>query len=131
MLDLNVRLVRDWQASYKEFFRILQQEGNAPLLFHCSAGKDRTGFGAMLFLLGLGVDRQTVIDDYLLSAQYLKNKYASMLKEKPDSAPMLTVYREYIETALAEIDRNYGGVENYLANNLGVDLKLLRKLYTE
>lgn len=131
LVSANRSFVRDWQGVYTEFFRLLQQEGNAPLVFHCTAGKDRTGYGALLFLLSLGVERQTAIDDYMLSAETLREKYAPLVAAHPEMAPLMTVRREYIEAALDEIDRSYGGVERYLTANLGVDLERMRELYTE
>lgn len=131
LIDANRSFVRDYQDVYKEFFHLLQQGGNTPLMFHCSAGKDRTGYGSMLFLLSLGVDRETAIADYMLSAEMLKDVYAPIVEANPDMAPLMTVYREYIEAALDEIDNNYGGVEKYLTENLGVDLQRMRELYTE
>ncbi len=131
LIDANRSFVRDWQGVYKEFFRLLQEEGNAPLLLHCTAGKDRTGYAALLFLLSLGVDRETAIEDYMLSAETLKEKYAPVIAEYPEIAPVLIVRREYIEAALDEIDRHYGGVERYLTDMLEVDLARMKALYTE
>jgi protein-tyrosine phosphatase len=64
----------DARDQYNAFFRILL-EAEGPVLFHCSAGKDRTGVAAALLLSALGVERETVIQDYLLSAQYVADKY--------------------------------------------------------
>ncbi len=123
--------MRHCQPQYTEFFKILQGGNNAPLLSHCSAGKDRAGFAAALFLSSLGVDRETVIGDYMLSAQYLKGKYDKEIQAHPELEPLLTVKREYIEAALNTIDKEYGGMENYLTNNLGVDLGKMRELYAK
>lgn len=131
LIEGNRLFVRENQDVYREFFRILMEEENAPLLFHCSAGKDRTGFGAALFLASLGVDRGTIVEDYLLSNEYLKDKYAAMIAQMPVIKPLLEVRKEYILAAFEVIDKEYGGVENYLANQLGVDLKRMRELYTE
>ena len=61
-------IIRKFQNEYKRFFEILINRQAAPLLFHCSAGKDRTGIAAALLLSALGVDKETVMQDYLLSA---------------------------------------------------------------
>ncbi len=131
LVEGNIHFVRSCQAQYTEFFRILMDGGNAPLLFHCSAGKDRAGYAAVLFLSSLGVDRQTAISDYLLSAQYLKGKYEKEIQAHPELEPLLTVRREYIEAALNTIDREYGSMESYLTRYLHVDLGKMRELYTE
>jgi protein-tyrosine phosphatase len=131
LVEGNKSFVRNNQDVYREFFRIMMDDDNAPLLFHCSAGKDRTGYGAALFLASLGVDRETIIQDYLLSAQYVKEKYAKEVEKYPVMEPLMTVKREYIEAAFEVIDKEYGGMENYLTKNLDVDLGKMKELYTE
>jgi protein-tyrosine phosphatase len=131
LIDLNRRFVTDYQKEYKEFFKILMNKENIPTLFHCSAGKDRTGYAAALFLSSLGVERETIIQDYMLSKRCVDMKYADVVKEYPILEPVLTVKREYIEAAFDVIDKQYGGMENYLTKYLGVDLVKMRKMYTE
>lgn len=129
--DVYSYIVRSAQSTYQEFFRIASDEQNAPLLFHCSAGKDRTGMAAAYLLSALGADRETVIQDYLLSAEYIKGKYDFIVKAYPEFEPLTTVRREYIEAALQVIDKEYGGMESYLTKELDADLEKLRKIYTE
>lgn len=131
MRKLNVVLVNDAKAQYAEFFRVLADTGQAPLLFHCSAGKDRTGYAAALFLAALGVDRETIFDDYMVSAPYAEAKYSGLLRKYPELLPVITVRREYLAAAFEEMDRAYGGVENYLIQELKADPDLLRDLFTE
>lgn len=131
MEQANAALVRDFQDIYSEFFSILLNSENVPVLFHCSAGKDRTGFAAMLFLAALGVDRETIMEDYMLSAEYLRDKYSSMIKEKPYLEDFYTVRSSYLLTAFEVIDKEYGGVDNYLTRNLRVDIPKLRRMYAE
>ena len=52
--------------------------GNVPILFHCSAGKDRTGIAAILILLALGVDEETAIYDYMLTNEYRKDMLTAL-----------------------------------------------------
>ncbi|MBS1368886.1 MAG: tyrosine-protein phosphatase [Lentisphaeria bacterium] len=131
MCELYRVLARSAQEMYWEFFRLLSNPENAPLLFHCSAGKDRTGFAAALFLLSLGVERETVFRDYLLSARFVKEKYRNAVEADGRFAPVYTVRREYLEAAFEVIDDEFGGVESFLRNRLGVDIELMRKLCTE
>jgi protein-tyrosine phosphatase len=63
------------KGQYREFFSTLLAANGNPVLFHCSAGKDRTGVAAMLLLSALGVDDQTIINDYLLSEANVAEKY--------------------------------------------------------
>lgn len=107
---------------YRNFFRLLENEGNLPLAFHCSAGKDRTGLAAALFLFALGVDKEAVMRDYLLSAEYLEGKY-------PPGDDFFSVRPEYLEAALAAMELRSGSVENFLREVLGVDLEKLRARY--
>jgi protein-tyrosine phosphatase len=122
--------VESCQEQYRDFFRLLQDEQNLPLLFHCTAGKDRTGFASAMFLAALGVDRETIVADYLLSGDYLKEKHADFISQFPNAAPVVGTRREYITAAFETIDRLYGGTDKYLTNQLGVDLKKMKSLYT-
>ena len=65
------------------------------------------------------------------SRENVKGKYAGIVAKHPELEPLFTVEPEYFEAAFSEIDNKYGGVENYLRNQLGVDLELMRKLYCE
>jgi protein-tyrosine phosphatase len=131
LVDGNRLFVTGFQDEYKSFFAALMNEENPPLLFHCSAGKDRAGFAAALFLSALGVDRETIIQDYLLSGVYVEEKYAPYVSRVPHLAPLFTVYREYIEAAFDTIDNQYGGIESYLNKELNVDLALIKTMYTQ
>ncbi|MDR3335109.1 MAG: tyrosine-protein phosphatase [Treponema sp.] len=124
------RLAHEARPQYREFFKILANPTGTPLLFHCSAGKDRTGLGAALILSALGVDRDLVYADYLLSRVYLQDKYNSWLAKAPYLEPLMSVRQEYLEVAFTVIDQEYGGVDQYLRQDLGADPALLRELYT-
>ncbi len=124
-------IIRHFQPAYQEFFRILAQEQSAPLLFHCTAGKDRTGIAAALLLSALGVDRTTIMADYLLSAQYLQQKYGAIARAYPELAPALSVQKEFLKAAFRTIDEEFGGMDHYLTHYLQADIELLRTLYTE
>lgn len=126
-----VYIIQNAQDTYREFFRIVSEERNTPLLFHCSAGKDRTGIAAALLLGALGVDREVIMEDYMLSAEYIKGKYDAIVQAHPGFAPLTTVRKEYLEAAFQTIDTDYQGMDNYLKNQLGVDTHRLRMLYTE
>lgn len=123
-------IIRNAQPVYKEFFRIVADRHNAPLLFHCSAGKDRTGIAAALLLASLGVDRETIMEDYLLSARYIKGKYESLTRARPELEPLTTVRKEYLEAAFRVIDTEFGGTDKYLSTQLDVDIEKMRELYT-
>lgn len=124
-------IVRKYQDKYRSFFKILEVEENAPVLFHCSAGKDRTGIAAALVLAALGVDKETILKDYLLSAEYLKGKYDFLIRIHPALEPLTTVRPEYLNAAFHTIEEEYGGIERFLKNNLEVDIDKMQASYTE
>ena len=131
MEELYNELITTCSSAYKSFFQILQQE-ETPLLFHCTAGKDRTGVAAALVLSALGVERSVIYDDYLLTNSTLQGKY-DYLKEQYGSIISFfsRVKTEFLESAFKGIEVQYGGVENYLTQVLDVDIEHLRALYLE
>lgn len=124
-------IIRKFQDEYKTFFRILAENRHAPLLFHCSAGKDRTGIAAALVLSALGVNRTVVMEDYMLSAEYIKGKYDFLIRMQPALEPLTTVHPEYLKAAFDVIDEEFGGIESFLTHNLEADISKLKELYTE
>lgn len=133
MKEINRSFVTDTLIinRYKTFFALLQDENQIPLLFHCTAGKDRTGMGAALFLASLGVDENTIFEDYLLSNKYLEEKYKAITDSIPSMKPLLEVRPEYLHAGFEQIKKDYGNVENYLQQVLDVDLDLMKRLYLE
>lgn len=135
LVEANQSFVDDSKPQFEEFFRILQS-AKGPLVFHCTAGKDRTGFATALFYEAMGVHRDIIVDDYMASSQFLRPLQQSarhFAKEKridPEAFdPLLTVKPEYIEAAFDLIDKRYGGVEAYLKSELKVDVTKLRAKY--
>lgn len=133
MQAINKSLVVDSACveRYRDFFALLQDETKIPLLFHCTAGKDRTGMGAALILFALGVDEETIFEDYLLSNQYLEGKYGEIKKAHPEIASMLGVKREYLQAGIDEIRNRYGSIDSFLTEILNVDLIKFREIYLE
>ncbi|MDR1307360.1 MAG: tyrosine-protein phosphatase [Treponema sp.] len=129
MLRLYALLPGEAIPRYREFFALLSDPASAPLLFHCSAGKDRTGLASALVLHALGASRETIIADYLVSADCLRSRCLPYEESKPYMVPYMTVREEYLLTALAEIDK-YGGLDRYIAKELNADTAHLRRLYT-
>jgi len=89
-------------------------------VFHCTAGKDRTGYAAALLLLALGVSRDVVLQDYLLT-----NRLYRRPPPPGDDATTRAVHEviwsvraEYLETALETMDREHGGVQGYLSQRV-------------
>ena len=116
---------------YRKFFQLVQNEENLPLLFHCSAGKDRTGHAAALILLSLGVGRDVVMADYMASVRYLQGKYDNLIARHPDWEPLFTVKPQYLQAAMDAMEAKSGSVEAYLANELAVDANRMRALFLD
>ncbi|MDR3303474.1 MAG: tyrosine-protein phosphatase [Treponema sp.] len=131
MTELYGVIVDAARAQYRAFFRLLADAVNTPLLFHCSAGKDRTGIGAALIYAALGVERETIYADYLLSATYLAERIKVLIKDEPYLEAVMSIRREYLETAFRAIDERFGGMDRYLREELGADTARLRELYLE
>lgn len=131
MMQMNELLVIDSACinQYRKFFALLQDEGNIPLMFHCSAGKDRTGMGAALILFTLGVDEQTIVEDYLASNIYLADKYAKYKSENPALTPLFEVKSQFLQAGLNRIKKDYGSVEEFLTKALDVDIQKMREIY--
>ena len=124
--------------AYKELFRALEA-GETPILFHCSAGKDRTGVAAMLILLALGVSRADALADYMLTNVYRREIIERFLADKPAAERDLLLPVEGVSEpmgagAIDEILRRYPSYEAYFADEFGLDaarLKALRDFYLE
>ncbi|MDR2073157.1 MAG: tyrosine-protein phosphatase [Spirochaetaceae bacterium] len=116
---------------YRELFALLAEPANVPLIFHCSAGKDRTGLASALLLHALGASEETIMEDYLLSAECLRRLYLPYMETRPYMVPFMTVRRSYLLTALTVIKDEYGGLDGYLTRELRADIPHLRRLYTE
>lgn len=128
MMDIYRSLVTDLdnRLVYQEFFRRIQNPEHTPLLFHCSAGKDRTGMAAAFILFALGVDEESILEDYLHSNICLAGKYDRQIAEKPERAPIFFAEPDYLHTAVAAMKEKNGSVEQYLVNALGVDIDAMR-----
>ena len=132
------RMIADiGESSYRQLMDIVRDPANHPLLIHCTAGKDRSGVAVALILEALGVDRETIMDEYLLTNDINRaaEKAELMAKSRRDNGgrragrtptaeawfPLIGVDEEMLETYWAHIDEGYGSMDAYLAE-LGVDL---------
>lgn len=154
-----VALYHGLPASFAPQMRIIfdilkRQEG--PVAYNCSAGQDRTGFATAMVLSALGVPRETIIKDYLLSTSYRQprfemprinaalypdNPVAQMFAKHQDNPAMAKATplieadgTPFLTGAFDEIDAKWGSVDAYLEQEAGVtaqDLETLRKDYLE
>lgn len=128
MQDTYRGFVHNNAPRFAELFRLLLAS-DAPTVFHCTAGKDRTGFAAALILLALGVPRDVVMHDYLLTNS-LYQRPAGMGSHAPEEvlAVLWRVQEEFLDAALHRVDNDFGGVQAYLIDVLGVDAAAQKEL---
>ncbi|PWU26975.1 autotransporter outer membrane beta-barrel domain-containing protein [Pseudomonas sp. RW407] len=94
-------------------------------LFHCTAGKDRTGWTAAVLLSIAGVDSATIMQNYLATNDYTAARVSATLAALPPSmaaiyAPLLGVQASYLQAGLDEVVAQYGSMDNYLKEGLGL-----------
>jgi protein-tyrosine phosphatase len=96
-------------------------EDRAPLVIHCTAGKDRTGFACALILHTLGVPDPVISEDYLLTNRFYRRD-ASSGSDLPDDVKQVlgSVQASFLGAAFEAIDAHYGDLENYLRDGLGL-----------
>ncbi len=116
------------RAAYGSLFRGVASEAQRPILFHCSTGKDRTGWAAAALLLLLDVAYADVLDDYLASARHVAPMLQAFADEyaarggNPDLIrSVFATVAAYLDASLDEVRRTYGDIEGYFADGLGID----------
>jgi len=131
--DMMIALYRDIPVDHAPAFRAVFDRlaaGQVPLLINCTAGKDRTGVGAALVLAMLGVPRETIVEDYLLTNEAdfdrllaREGTALSPFARLPAETirPMFAAEADYLDTMFDELDRSHGGVDTYLSDVIGVD----------
>jgi protein-tyrosine phosphatase len=145
---VNRLLVSEFSQQYAALLRALLNRENLPLVFHCTQGKDRAGFGAAIVLSALGIPWETVVEDYLLSNEYRKEENDKLLgmvqrfaasQGRPGTEQiafervegLLYVKEESLHAAYAEILERHGSVEGYLIHGLGASERELMQLRDE
>ncbi|KRN29048.1 protein-tyrosine phosphatase [Lactobacillus selangorensis] len=148
MVDAYHGLVNDAHSkhAYQKFFAALlsNDQPNQVLLFHCTAGKDRTGMGAVFLLSALGVEPAAIRQDYLLTNQVTTKKIASMHQRleqehananlKQSMQDLMTVNPAYLDTALEDIQKQSDTIQRYLHQELELskdDIAVLRHIYLD
>ncbi len=128
MMELYTKLPLG-NPSYKRLMEMIQHSDNLGLLHHCTAGKDRTGVGAALILLALGVPEETVMKDYLLTNETMKGfnrKLLSQLAEHVNEVELRNIEHlfgvkgQFMEAAFGSIKKTYGNVDTYFSEEFGL-----------
>lgn len=123
------------RRSYAGLYRGLVDAPEAPALFHCTTGKDRTGWGAAALLALLGVDAEAVQEEYLRTntdllpaLQPLFDRFAEAGGDPRVLEPALGVRSEYLATAFSVVEEDYGSIERYFTAGLGLEEPVLHDL---
>jgi protein-tyrosine phosphatase len=127
------------KAGFRRLFLELGDQEQLPALFHCTTGKDRTGWAAAALLTLLGVPKDKVVEDYLRSNDYIIPAYQNVIDAFVEAGgdpaiptAILGVKKEYLDAAFDEMKTKYGTIEKYFSEGLGIDAaqqKALRDLY--
>ncbi len=130
LVDANRQMVEQFTPVYREWMQSLLNTDNYPSLFHCTAGKDRTGLAAALAMYAVGVPMETIYEDYLLTNTYTADhiermvnliEMGTLFKANSDAVRALfAVDRAYLGEAFKAMEEHYGSVDAYLSEGLGI-----------
>jgi protein-tyrosine phosphatase len=143
LIDTYYQFVTEFTPQFRAYIHEVIAAAGQPLLFHCTAGKDRTGFAAAILLRILEVPETTILHDYLITqvnmqkafagafllVLFLRGKRTMRLLQKLSGA-----IPEYLHSAFAAIDEQYGSFEDYVSEGLELsdaDVKTLRTTLLE
>jgi protein-tyrosine phosphatase len=127
---------------YRSFFDILLENTSGSVLWHCSAGKDRAGVATILAMMALGVSREHMIQDYMMTGPFTKRDLRKLYfmirffvpdkRRKKCFRILLGVKEEYVRQLFDIIDTTYGSNEGYLKSFIGLseaEINTLRAMY--
>ncbi len=123
--------------AYRHLMASLRQQRAGALVFHCMAGKDRTGVASAIVLSALGVGREAILADYLrtgeMLAAFTAEELLSLEKEVPAVAlpgmrVLLSVREEFLEAMFAAIEERFGSLEAYLEHEFGLNAEQREQL---
>lgn len=125
-------------AAYRAFVDTVADSTACPVLFHCTAGKDRTGWAAALLLLLLGASRDVVRAEYLAVNPVVRVAFRPYVQSFLDAggdpeiaSAIIEVRPRYLDTALDAMDERWGGLDGYVRDGLRIPVVVLRRLRAE
>lgn len=129
------------KKAYQDFLQVLIRQ-EVPMIFHCQGGKDRTGWAAAIVLGLLGVEKEVIYQDYLLTNIYNtpRNQKRMEIYQQYTKDPFVLDYlaslqktlEKYLDSAFEAMEEHYGSMEQYAKQALGMtdeDIKKLQELY--
>ena len=144
MYDLypNLLISSEGIWALRKFFELLVSKDDGVFYYHCSQGKDRAGLASYLLEIALGVSLEDAREDYLASNEAMKIRTQHHIKElcgedfyneeyEKALYDVFSAKEAYLDHALEVVNEKYGSIENYLINELRVDIEKLRALYLE
>ena len=122
-----------------KFFEIISKD-DVVTYFHCSQGKERTGFAAYLLEIALGLSEEEAMEDYLLSNIAMEKRAEALLRSveykpfyneeyKKNLTDVFSTKVEYMQSAIDAMNELYGSTMGFIVNGLGVDIDRLKELY--
>lgn len=123
-------LATEHAAHYAQMFAAMLEPDGLPLLVHCASGKDRTGFAAAVILLALGVPREAIVADYVISDRN-RRELSHLFEPHVDPRCYNAVGAaapDYLASAFAAIDSGWGDESCYLREAMGLDASALCRL---
>jgi len=131
LIRANTAFVTHFSRVFSDFLHLLLEPDRLPLVFHCSAGKDRAGFAAALTLLIAGASRQAIMQDYLATnhcnARYRQSLKASLVTRGATDETrraldaLMQVHPTYLGAAFAAIESGYRDDDHYFSSALELD----------
>lgn len=126
--------------AFKEFFKVIQENKDGAVLWHCSQGKDRAGMASFLLLYALGIPIEDCINDYLFTNKAMERKIKELtpiiLRLSDNDTSLLTQLKDvfsadldYLNASINIINEVHGSIDNLLINVLNVDIKKLKENY--
>ncbi len=115
------------RKQFAQALRLIADDARRPVLYHCTAGKDRTGWMTAILLTALDVPRETIMADYLATNDYVWPAYEKQLHplarlhqlDLNVFKPLIVQDPAYLDAAFDEVAIRYGSFENFLADGLG------------
>ncbi len=128
MCAINREFVFDQSQPFRNMFERLLNHASGVSLLHCAAGKDRTGFAVAMVLSALGVSQRTILTDYMLTEQFVHpekelKKYQGRFQWGANldvMRPIFEVNERYLLSSFTAIMEEFGSVDTYLQDMLGV-----------
>lgn len=118
----------NYATTWGDVIRQIVAEGCPPVFFHCTAGKDRTGICAALILSALGIPREIIMADYLLSNPFIHEVWLKAEKSIRDQGvdpkklePFFSAPANVMQSLLSHLDQEFGSVNDFLQRKAGID----------